>query len=72
MAGHSRARVQLETEAKDGWSRLLHPGIESDLKAELWYQPIGFRWAQNLANHRTAETDRFVGVFETRGSRGAR
>ncbi|MBT8402574.1 MAG: helix-hairpin-helix domain-containing protein, partial [Gemmatimonadetes bacterium] len=33
--GRRRARAQLETAAKDGWSRLLHPGIESDLKSEL-------------------------------------
>lgn len=30
-----RARAQLEAAALDGWSRLLHPGIESDLKSEL-------------------------------------
>ncbi len=29
------ARRQLEEAARDGWSRLLHPGIESELKAEL-------------------------------------
>lgn len=34
-AGRRRAQAQLEEAARDGWSRLLHPGIESDLKSEL-------------------------------------
>jgi hypothetical protein len=33
--------------------------------AELWYQPIGFRWAQNLRLQPAAETDRFVTYFES-------
>ena len=33
--------------------------------AELWYQPIGFRWAQNLRLRPAAETDRFVSYFES-------
>jgi hypothetical protein len=33
--------------------------------AELWYQPIGFRWAQNLRLQPSVETDRFVAYFES-------
>jgi len=33
------------------------------LEAELWYQPIGFRWAHNLADNPSAEADRFVGYY---------
>jgi uncharacterized protein len=33
--GKGPARRQLREAAEDGWSRLLHPGIESDLKGEL-------------------------------------
>ncbi|MEQ9569027.1 MAG: Tex-like N-terminal domain-containing protein, partial [Longimicrobiales bacterium] len=33
--GRRRARAELKAAAKDGWGRLLHPGIESDLKSEL-------------------------------------
>lgn len=33
--GTRRARGELEAAARDGWSRLLHPGVESDLKSEL-------------------------------------
>lgn len=32
--------------------------------AELWYQPIGYRWAHNLESHDAPETDRFVRQYE--------
>jgi hypothetical protein len=35
------------------------------VEAELWYQPIGFRWAQNLSPYDTHETNRFVSYYET-------
>jgi hypothetical protein len=35
------------------------------IEAELWYQPIGFRWAQNLRLQRAPETDRFVAYYES-------
>ncbi len=31
--------------------------------AELWFQPIGYRWATNLADYDTFETRRFVRYF---------
>lgn len=34
------------------------------VSAELWYQPIGYRWAYNLADHEADEIDRFVGFFD--------
>ncbi len=34
-----------------------------NIRAELWYQPIGFRWAQNLKQQQAAEIDRFVSYF---------
>jgi hypothetical protein len=33
--------------------------------AELWFQPIAYRWAQNLRQQRALETDRFVGYYES-------
>jgi hypothetical protein len=33
--------------------------------AELWYQPIGFRWAQNLRLRLAPETERFVAYYES-------
>ena len=35
------------------------------VEAELWYQPIGFRWAHNLAPYKAMEPQRFVGYYET-------
>jgi hypothetical protein len=32
---------------------------------ELMYQPIGFRWAHNLASYNAAETRRFVGYYDS-------
>jgi hypothetical protein len=33
---------------------------------ELWYQPIGFRWAHNLSPYDAMETRRFVGYYDAR------
>jgi hypothetical protein len=33
--------------------------------AELWYQPIGFRWAHNLASYNAPETKRIVGYYDS-------
>ena len=34
------------------------------IHAELWYQPIGFRWAHNLEPYKAAEPQRFVSYYE--------
>ncbi len=34
------------------------------VEAELWYQPIGYRWAMNLKKYDTKEPKRFVGYYE--------
>ena len=34
-----------------------------DVHAELWYQPIAYRWAQNLSAYDAMETKRFVGYY---------
>jgi len=34
------------------------------VRAELWYQPIGFRWARNVDDRPSAEAARFRGYFE--------
>lgn len=39
--------------------------------AELWYQPIGFRWAHNLELQPAAETNRFVAYFESMAASSA-
>ena len=35
------------------------------VEAELWYQPIGFRWARNLADYDAFETQRFLRYYES-------
>jgi hypothetical protein len=35
------------------------------VQAELWYQPIGYRWAHNLEREETAEGKRFVSFYES-------
>ena len=34
------------------------------IEAELWYQPIGFRWAHNLAQYQATEPRRMVKYYE--------
>jgi hypothetical protein len=36
-----------------------------NVRAELWYQPIGYRRAQNLRNRKAIETDQFVSACES-------
>lgn len=35
------------------------------VRASLWYQPIGYRWASNLKVYDAPETNRFVGYFDS-------
>jgi hypothetical protein len=53
MAGGDRIRYRLEVSS----------GAELSVSAELLYQSIGYRWAENLASYASAETDRFVGYY---------
>ena len=39
-----------------------------DVEVELRYQPIGYRWAQNLARYDAAEPRRFLGYFNAMAS----
>jgi hypothetical protein len=41
------------------------------IEVELMYQPIGFRWAHNLATYQAVETRRFVNYYEASSSRTA-
>jgi len=40
-------------------------------EAELWYQPIRFRWAHNLAPYKAAEPQRFVSYYESASGQSA-
>ena len=41
------------------------------IEAELMYQPIGFRWAQNLKPYDAAEPKRFVGYYDAMAAANA-
>jgi hypothetical protein len=41
------------------------------VKAELLYQPVGFRWAHNLASYQAAEPQRFVKYYESASAKSA-
>jgi len=41
------------------------------IEAELWYQPISYRWAENLKRIDAFETRRFVGYYESMASGSA-
>jgi hypothetical protein len=41
------------------------------VKAELWYEPVGYRWAHNLAPYGAAEPQRFVHYYEAESGQSA-
>jgi len=41
------------------------------VEAELWYEPIGFRWANNLKPYNAAEPKRFTGYYDAMGNTAA-
>jgi hypothetical protein len=41
------------------------------VKAELWYQPVGYRWAHNLQPYEAAEPQRFVHYYEAESGKSA-
>jgi hypothetical protein len=44
---------------------------ELSVEATLLFQPIGFRWAENLRAYKATEPQRFLGYFETRAGHSA-
>jgi hypothetical protein len=59
--GSDRIRYEVAVEA-DG---------AVDLEAELLYQPVGYRWAENLRAYKAAETARFVSYYEAMAASSA-
>jgi hypothetical protein len=41
------------------------------VEAELWYQPVGFRWAHNLEPYKAAEPQRWVRYFQENSTQSA-
>jgi hypothetical protein len=57
--GSDRTRYSIDTAGSEG---------PFQIDVELRFQPIGFRWAQNLKPYNTPETQRFVGYYEAMAS----
>jgi hypothetical protein len=55
VGGSATTRYEISTNAATG---------PLAVKVELLYQPVGFRWAHNLAPYQAAEPQRFVKYFE--------
>lgn len=53
-AGGDRIRYSVPTGSADG---------PLTVRAELWFQPIGYRWADNLDGYEAFETERFVRYY---------
>jgi hypothetical protein len=52
------------------------PAVESSagpfhIEAELWYEPIGFRWAHNLGSYQADEPQRLVSYYDSLASGAA-
>jgi hypothetical protein len=62
IAGSATTRYEIPTAAKSG---------HFQVKAELLYQPVGFRWAHNLAPYKAAETQSFVSYYEAASAKSA-
>ena len=48
-----------------------HAAGPFQVEAELWYEPIGFRWANNLKPYDAAEPKRFTGYYDAMGNTAA-
>lgn len=59
--GSASIRYSIKAQSSGPWQ----------VKAELWYQPIGFRWAHNLEPYKAAEPQRFVSYYDADSSKTA-
>ncbi|MGC4085449.1 MAG: hypothetical protein QM736_25835 [Vicinamibacterales bacterium] len=55
VGGRDRVQFSIDAGAANG---------PFTVTAELWYQPIAYRWAMNLKNYDAPEPKRFVGYYE--------
>lgn len=62
MAGGDRVLYDISLGSAEGPYRLI---------AELWYQPIAFRWARNLSQYDAPETRRFAGFYDSMAASSA-
>jgi hypothetical protein len=57
-------RVRYSIDVKESQGPLL-------VEVTLWYQPVGYRWVENLRGYDAAEPRRFVGYYEDMSSGSA-
>ncbi len=62
LGGEDRVRYSIDVSAAEG---------PFTFDAELWYQSIAYRWAQNLRGYDAAEPQRFVGYFDSMAAASA-
>jgi hypothetical protein len=62
IAGSGQVRYSIALENAEG---------PFTVEAELWYQPIGYRWAHNLASYQSDETRRIVAYYDSMPQAGA-
>ena len=62
VAGGDRTRFRVDVAGEDGPFRV---------QAELWYQPIAYRWAHNLDAYDAMETDRFSRYYRAMSASSA-
>lgn len=62
VAGRDRVRYFVNTGSATG---------EVTVTATLWFQPIGFRWADNFRGYDAFETNRFVRYYQSMSSESA-
>jgi hypothetical protein len=55
VGGRDRVRYAVDVSDAEG------PFI---VDVELWYQPVGYRWAHNLGDRKAEEIERFISYFE--------
>lgn len=62
IGGSATTRYDISTTTASGHFQIM---------AELLYQPVGFRWAHNLASYQAAEPKRFVTYYDQAGRKSA-
>ena len=59
IGGGDRIRYVVDTGRAEG---------PFSIEAELWYQPVGYRWAHNLGDQEAEEIQRFIGYYDEMAS----
>jgi hypothetical protein len=69
IAVHGRAAVDVNFQGGHDRIRYTVPLQNGEapfsIKAQLWYQPIAYRWARNLGAHKAPEIQRFTAYYDS-------